>query len=145
MKTKYYKRYLLFTFLGICLLVLGAILAKMDINLPVIIETLPYILVGIGAGIFGQNLGSVLMIRSFKKDPMLEKKYEIDLKDERNNSIRDRAKAKSYDLMVKVFGVLLLVLALINKDLTIVLLVVFAYVIVVYSNVYYLTRLNKEM
>lgn len=52
---------------------------------------------------------------------------EIEENDERNINIGNRAKAKAYDMMIFVFGALMLSLALMNVDLMVVLMLVCCY------------------
>lgn len=42
-------------------------------------QTLPYILIGIGAGIFGQNIGATINIHTMKKAPLMAKQKEIEV------------------------------------------------------------------
>ena len=51
----------------------------------------------------------------------------------------------AYDVMVFVFGAMMLALALMGVDLAVVLLVVFAYLFVVGSGIYYRVKFEKEL
>lgn len=110
-----------------------------------IIETLPYIFIGIGSGIFGQNLGAILSILSLKNSPQTAKQLEIEENDERNITIRNKAKAKAYDLMLLVYGALMLAFGLMKADMVIVLSLVGAYLFIVFSSVYFSEKYRKEM
>jgi len=110
-----------------------------------ILRTLPYICIGIGTGIFGQNIGTVISRLALRNDPQSAKKIEIETKDERNTAIRNRAKAKSYDLMVMVFGALMMAFALMQVDMYVTLTFVAAYLFIVFSSIYYLSKFQKEM
>jgi len=145
MKNKSIGRYLLYSLTGLIILVVGAILAKHTRNTLGIIQTLPYIFIGIGAGIFGQNIGTTFNIRAMKKYPQIAKQKEIEEKDERNIALRNKAKAKAYDLMVMVFGALMMAFALMEVDLAVVLAIVIVYLFVVFSNIYFINKYNKEM
>ena len=118
MKNKSVAMYLVFSLIGFVILAAGAILAKLTRNDQGIIQTLPYIFIGIGAGVFGQNLGTDFNIHTMKKNPEIAKQRKIDEKDERNIAIRNKAKA--YDLMILVFGALMMAFALmiINRILS---------------------------
>ncbi|MFK7697603.1 hypothetical protein ACI5FR_32875, partial [Paenibacillus sp. HJGM_3] len=59
--------------------------------------------------------------------------------------IANRGKAKAYDMMVFVFGALILALALMGVDLTVVLLLVFAYLFTIGYGTYYRFKYYKEM
>lgn len=145
MKNNSVGKYVMLAVFGFVLLIAGLVLA---ISLPEtqnIMRTLPYILLGVGAGIFGGNLGTAIKNRLLKKDPNAAKQLEIDIKDERNTAINNRAKAKAYDLMLMVYGALILALALMQVDMYMVLAFVAAYLFVVFSMVYYINKYHKEM
>lgn len=131
--------------LGLVLLALGLYLVKTSNATEGILLTLPYVCVGIGSGLFGQGMGGVIERSVLRKHPEIIKQKEIEVKDERNQEISNRAKAKAYDVMVFVFGALMLSLALMNVDLVVVLLMVFAYLFVVGSGIYYRVKLEKEL
>lgn len=130
---------------GILLLIVGLVLIKLSRNSEGIMRTLPYICVGIGSGTFGQGMDNLLRQRAFHNNPELQKQDEINKTDERNVAIVNRAKARAYDMMVSVFGALLLTLALIGVDLAAVLLLVFAYLLVMGYGLYWRIRYDREM
>lgn len=130
---------------GILLLIVGLVLVKLSRNSEGIMRTLPYICVGIGTGMFGQGTGNLLRQRAFRSSPELQKQDEINKTDERNVAIVSRAKAKAYDMMVFVFGALMLTFALIGVDLAAVLLLVFAYLLVMGYGLYWRIRYDREM
>jgi Ca2+/Na+ antiporter len=145
MKNKSIQKYLVYSIIGFTILAGGAILAKLTRDTQGIMQTLPYILIGIGAGVFGSNLGTVVNVYAMKKDPKLSKQKEIDEKDERNIEIRNKAKAKAYDLMVMAFGALMMAFALMEVNLEIVIAIVMVYLFVVLSNIYFINKYSKEM
>lgn len=130
---------------GILLLIVGLVLIKLSHNPEGIMRTLPYICVGIGTGMFGQGTGNLLQQRAFRSSPDLQKQEQINQNDERNVAIVNRSKAKAYDLMVPAFGAVLLILALIGVDLAAVLLLVFAYLLVMGYGLYWRIRYDREM
>lgn len=131
--------------LGLLLLAAGLYLAKTNDAATGIMRALPFVCIGIGCGLFGQGMGGVIERSILKKHPEVLKQKEIEVKDERNQEIGNRAKAKAYDLMVFVFGALMVSFALMGVDLIVVLLIVFAYLFVVGSGVYYRIKLEKEL
>ncbi|OAA86425.1 DUF6442 family protein [Clostridium ljungdahlii] len=145
MKNKSAAMYLVFSLIGFVILAAGAVLAKLTRNDQGIIQTLPYILIGIGGGVFGQNLGTAFDIYTMKKNPEVAKQREIDEKDERNIAIRNKAKAKAYDLMILVFGALMMAFALMGVSWSVVLAIVIAYLFVVFSNIYFISKYDKDM
>lgn len=145
MKTNKIGKYAVFSIIGFLICATGLILVKSMPDAQGIMRTLPYICVGIGTGVFGQNLGTVISGLALRKDPQSAKMIEIETKDERNTAIRNKAKGKAYDLMVMVFGALMLVFALMQVDMSLILAFVVAYLFVVFSGVYYLSKYQKEM
>lgn len=130
---------------GLVLLAVGLYLVKTITNPRGILLTLPYVFVGIGSGLFGQGLAGVIERSVYKKHPDQQKLKEIEVNDERNQEISNRAKAKAYDAMVFTFGALMLSFALMNVDVAVVLLLVFAYLFVVGIGIYYRIKLLKEL
>ncbi|HHW00997.1 MAG TPA: hypothetical protein GXX36_15795 [Clostridiaceae bacterium] len=130
---------------GFVILITGFVLAKLLPDTRGIMRTLPYICIGIGAGVFGGNLGTLIKKLILKKDPKAAKEIEIEAKDERNIAINNKAKAKAYDLMQIVFGSLILVFALMQVDMYVVLAFIAAYLFIIFSMIYYLNKYCKEM
>lgn len=145
MKNNSVGKYVALAAFGFILFVAGLALAISLPDAQGIMRTLPYICVGIGSGIFGENLGTAIKNRHLKKDPNAAKQLEIDTKDERNVAINNRAKAKAFDLMLIVYGALMLAFALMRVDMYVVLAFVAAYLFVVFSMVYYINKYHKEM
>lgn len=131
--------------LGLALLIAGLIMLKTVINPQGVMLALPYVCVGIGCGIFGQGMGSIIGHKAIKTHPDMEKQMEIELNDERNITIRTRAKAKAYDMMIFVFGALMIAFALMGVDLINIILLVIAYLFVVVYGVYCRCKYDKEM
>ena len=138
-------KYVIFTVIGLVLGASGAVLAKLYGDAEGIMAVLPFIMIGIGAGVFGQNIGTVFTNLSYRKNPEAAKQIRIDTNDERNISIRNQAKGKAYDLMIYVFGALMLVYALMQVELWVTLTLVGAFLIVIFANVFYISRYNKNM
>lgn len=108
-------------------------------------RALPYVCLGVGAGLLGQGIGRLVQRKALQSDPELARQQEIEAGDERNIQLAQRAKAKAFDLMVFVFGALLLVFALMGVEMTALLLLVAAYLLVQGYAVYCRVKLEKEM
>ncbi|MFT8351218.1 DUF6442 family protein [Clostridium saccharoperbutylacetonicum] len=130
---------------GLLMLVTGVCLIKIIIEPQGIMRELPYVCIGLGCGIFGHGMGEIISRRAIKNYPDIEKQMKIDKQDERNVTIGNYAKAKAYDMMIFVFGALMLVFALMGVDMADVLLLVFAYIFVIGYGIYYRYKLDKEM
>ena len=114
-------------------------------NAQGILLTLPYVLVGIGCGIFGYGMSNIVSKKAISKDEHLQRQLEIEKSDERNIAIANKSKAKAYDLMTFLFGVLMLSFALMNIDMVAILLLVAAYLSVHIYGIYYRMKYEKEM
>lgn len=133
------------TAIGIILFATGLALLKTLVDPQGIGRTLPYVCIGIGCGLFGHGFGNVLARKALKNSADIQKQIEVDRNDERNITIANRAKAKAYDMMIFVFGALLLSFALMGIDLVAVLLLVAAYLFVLFYGIYYRFKYDKEM
>lgn len=143
MKKTFYS--IIITAIGILMLVSGLILVKTISEPTGIMSTLPYILVGLGSGIFGGGIAETIKLRTIKNHPDIKKQMEINENDERNIAIANRAKAKAYDMMVFVFGALMLSYALMDTDMVASLMLVFAYLFVIGYGIFYRVKYDKEM
>lgn len=130
---------------GIILLLFGLVWMKGNFDTPEAMRALPYVCIGVGCGLFGQGIGNMINNRTLKKYPELQKQMEVSQKDERNQAIRHRAKSKAFDRMLYVFSALILAFALMGVDAVVILLLVFVYLFVLGTYVYYLTRYDQEM
>ena len=108
-------------------------------------RALPYVCLGVGAGLLGQGIGQIVQRKALQSDPELARQQEIEAGDERNIQLAQRAKAKAFDLMVFVFSALLLVFALMGVEMTALLLLVAAYLLVQGYAVYCRVKLEKGM
>ena len=133
------------TLFGVVLLAGGLYFIKTIEDPQGLLRALPYICVGLGCSIFGHGMGEIIVRSAMKNNPDAAKQLEIDKKDERNLAIANRAKAKAYDMMVFVFGALILAFALMAIDLIMLLLLVFAYMFFLGYNSYYRLKYYKEM
>ncbi len=133
------------TALGLVMLGAGVFLVKTVPQPEGIMRALPYVCIGIGCGIFGQGMGNIISRKAMKNTPDIQRQREIDKKDERNIAIGNRAKAKAFDMMIFVFGALMLSFALMSVDFIAVLLLCFAYLFVIFYGIYYRIKYDREM
>ena len=134
-----------FVIIGILLLGIGLFCIKIISDPQGIMQTLPYICVGLGCGVFGHGIGNIAGERAIANSPEIKKQLDIDKNDERNIEIVNCAKAKAYDMMIYVFGALMICFSLMGVDRVVVLLLVFAYLFVVAYGIYYRFKYDKEM
>lgn len=130
---------------GLILVAVGIFIIKTQLETDGIMSTLPYICIGVGCGAFGHGLGNWMADKAVENAPDEAKRIEIETKDERNVMIANQAKAKAYDSMVFIFGDLMIVLALLNIDMVVILMLVSCYLLVVGISIYYRIKYEKEM
>ena len=103
------------------------------------------ILLGTGAGVIGASIAKLYTINLEKKNPDMIKENEIELKDERNILIRQRAKAKSADITQWLIMIIAYLEIFVNAPLWIILLTVGIFVLYNIIQIYYINKFNKEM
>lgn len=133
------------TVIGLVLFGAGLYFVKTLTNPQGIMQTLPYICIGVGCGIFGHGLGNIISRKAIKSSPHIQKQMEIEKGDERNIAIGNRAKAKAYDMMVFVYGAVTLSFTLMGIDMVAILMLVLSYLFVIFYGIYYRCKYEKEM
>lgn len=137
MKNKKIKLYAALTVIAVILVAVGKFAFTGD--------TIPGLLVGIGAGLFGLSVAQIFVIMIAEKNPEYKRKVSIEEKDERNIAINNKAKAKGFDAMSFILTILMLIFVFLHADLSIILLLVFAYLLVYGVFIFYLNKYYKEM
>lgn len=135
----------LFTAAGIIIFISGLYLLKTADNPHPFLRALPFVCIGVGGGTFGSGVSNIITNKIYQKNPDIKKQKDINSQDERNILIASRAKAKAYDVVVFVLAVLILVFALMDVAMPPILLLVFTYLFVQVSAVYYRCKYEKEM
>ena len=133
------------TVMGLVMLAIGLHFAMAAGAPQGVMKTLPYVLIGLGCGVFGHGMGNIIAHKAVKNAPEIERQIEIDRKDERNMAIACRSKAKAYDVMIYAYSALLLAFVLMGTDTAVVLLLVCAYLFVAGCGIYYRFKYEKEM
>lgn len=136
-------KYVIGTILGLILAVGGLFLMKQELD--TINKAVPGIMIGIGSGVFGGSLGSFLGLIISKKYPEKAYQKEIEVKDERNIMIMNKAKSKAFSFIHYSFGPLLLIFVLMNVDLIIIILTVSAYLMLEGVMIFYMNKYSKEL
>ncbi|WP_308633994.1 hypothetical protein [Paenibacillus silvisoli] len=135
----------LLTVAGVLLLAGGVYFIKTFEDPQGMLRAMLFICVGLGSMLFGHGMGEIILLSAMQKNPAAAKQLEIEKNDERNLAIANRAKAKAYDMMVLLFGALILSISLMGIDLFVVLLLVFAYFSILVYNSYYRFKYYNEM
>ena len=133
------SKYFLTTLLGLMPLALGIVGLKV-----MSWQSLPYVLIGLGCGLFGHGLGNISNVRILAKAPEAAYIKQIAQKDERNIFIANAAKAKAFDAFIFIFCPVLLSLNLMQVELKAILLLVAVYLAVLGLGIYYRFKLEKE-
>lgn len=131
--------------LGLIMIAAGFVLLKIIQYPQGILVTLPYVLVGVGCGVFGHFFGNIISYKTREKNPELLKSIEIEQNDERNMYINNKAKAKAYEVMIFLFGAVILALSLMNIGLKFILLLCLSYLFIVFIPVYLKVKYEKSM
>ena len=137
-------RNILFIIIGIVLFGIGFFLLRTGAANNGFLQTLPYLLIGVGCGIFGYGSGDLLSQLALSKDPALAKEIEIMSEDERNQALGNMAKAKGYNLMTYLLAALMLAFALMQVSFTVLIPLVIAYLFIQFYTVYCRIKLEKE-
>ncbi len=144
---KQYKvgRYIAWTVVGAVVVVVGIVLLLQFPDAEGVLMVIPYLCIGYGAGIFGGNLGGAIANRSLNKNPQMAKQMEIEQKDERNQALSTKAKAKAFDMMLWVFVAIIIAFSLMQAGLVVILAVIGSYVFILCAYIYFLNKYHKEM
>ena len=143
MKSKILKYSLIIIFM--LMIVVGIYLVKTNQDPQGIMKVIPYFCIGIGCGLFGQSMGNILYERNMRANPEIYKKIQIEKNDERNIAIAQKAKSKAFDMMIFVFGALILSFGLMGIDTIALLLLIFTYLFVQGCALWYNFKLQKEI
>ena len=138
--------------LSVTLMIVGALLLAGGLYLILIpasaegfLSALPFIMIGVGCGLFGQGVGDMLQQRKIARSPALARQQANERSDERNIAIANYAKAKAYDLMVFVFAALLLSFALFGVSVAATLSLTSAYLLMIGFRIYFSVKFDREM
>ena len=127
--------------------IMGVVISILMIILSQFVELNSHsgILLGTGAGVIGASIAKLYFISLEKKNPDMIKENEIELQDERNVLIRQRAKAKSADITQWLIMIIAYLEIFVNAPLWIILLTVGIFVLYNIIQIYYINKFNKEM
>ncbi len=110
-----------------------------------VFRTTPYLLIGIGCGLFGYSLNTTITRTIERQYPEIAAQKQIETQDERNQALLCRAKAKAYDVMTYAFAVLILFYAFLGSSIEIVLPSIFVYLSIEFSALFFRIKYEKEM
>ena len=103
------------------------------------------ILLGTGAGVFGASIAKLYFIKLEKKNPDIIKEEKIELQDERSILIRQKAKAKSADIIQWLMMIIAYFAIFVNAPLWVILSTISIFILYNVIQIYYVNKFNKEM
>ena len=103
------------------------------------------VMLGIGAGLAGMSLSNYLVWNTERKNPAMMKQAEIERRDERNEVIRSRAKAKAGDITKWVVMALAYVSIVLSAPLWVTLVIVGVFLFYEFTCLYFYGKYQKEM
>lgn len=103
------------------------------------------ICIGVGGGLFGASLSNLYMKHLEKKEPKVMKQKQIEYADERNTTIRNRAKARAGDIIQWFIMGIAYVTILIGDSLWVTLTVVGVFLLKYILEIYFSSKYQHEM
>ncbi|MCL2217233.1 MAG: hypothetical protein FWB91_09485 [Defluviitaleaceae bacterium] len=109
------------------------------------VSNMAFIAVGVGAGLLGVGLAGIINARILKKNPGLAKQKEIDVNDERNISLGNKAKAKAFSFTCYLYSALVLFFVAMDTGPLIFGSLIAANLASMFVFIFFLTKYHKEM
>lgn len=134
-----------FAFLGLGLIVLGFFGHTMVTSTNRGIAAMPYLLIGLGCGIFGHYTGNLISYFSTRNNEELKRQIKIEKNDERNRLIADKSKSKAYDLMIYLFAAMLIMFSLMGVEKLQIIIVVAIYLSIQIYALYWRSKFENIM
>jgi len=145
MKDQKIFRYIISCVIGVVLITTGIILAVFYTGQQGNMQALPFVLAGVGFGIFGGGLSFVLSARIMKKDPKIAKQIQVEENDERNITIEHKARAKTDAFVSMLLWALIIFLAVMQVHLSVILVFLGAAFLRMFVLFYWINKYHKEM
>lgn len=139
MKNNQVTRHMIFILSGVIVLAVGLFVTGDNL------KSVSGLCIGIGAGLIGMNAANLIIHLYYGKHPAIKKQSEIDSKDERNVAITNKAKAKAFDIMIKILMIIPFLMILIDLPLWMILAVIALYMLGFFVQLYLIIRYSKEM
>jgi hypothetical protein len=103
------------------------------------------VMLGLGSGLLGGSIGSLINIYLLAKDPNLKRKKEIEENDERNVYISNKAKSKAFNTMEYIYPLAIFIGILLDVDFIVTIIMLIAYLSIYVIYIYYSNKYIKEM
>lgn len=101
--------------------------------------------IGIGAGVVGMSIANLIITLYYRKHPDIKKLNDIESKDERTIIITNKAKAKSFDIIIKILMIIPFLMILIDLPLWMIFATIALYLFGFFAQIYLTIRYSKEM
>ena len=88
---------------------------------------------------------AALKNKAMLKNPQAARQFEREQKDERNQVISNKSKARVYDLMIFVYAAVVLAFALMQVEIYVTMTLVAVYLFFIFANVFFVTKYSREM
>lgn len=108
-------------------------------------EAVSGVCIGVGAALIAMGAVNLVIARYYKKYPELKKQQEIEQRDERILTIRYKAKAKAFDVLIQILIVVPFLMILAGLPLWTILSVIGIYLFAFLFQAYLTIRYSKEM
>ncbi len=102
-------------YIGIAVFAIGLLLMFILPDAEGAMQSLPFVLTGVGAGFIGVGVSNMLRKRVIEHDPKKAKEYEIAEKDERNIRLNEKAGLTTWYITVFVLAALSLIFVVFNN------------------------------
>lgn len=139
MKNNPVTRSVIFILLGAVLLAIGFFAVGDNL------KSVSGFCIGIGLALIVMNIMNLILNHYYKKHPAVKKQSDIELKDERTVAITNQAKAKAFDIMLKILFVIPFIMILFDLPLWMMLSTIALYVFGLSVQMYFAVRYHKEM
>jgi hypothetical protein len=102
-------------------------------------------MIGIGAALIALSATKYLLTGYYHDHPSEERKSLIEDKDERTIQIREKSKARAFDVIAAIFPILFVLLIISSAEIWLTLIVVMVYAIGYATHFYWLGKYQKMM
>lgn len=109
------------------------------------LKNLSGVCIGVGSALFALSVANFITYMAERKHPEVMRKKNIEVNDERNTIIRDKAGAKTNNLVMWLIFVVLLVFILLDVELYVTLTMAGVVLINGILNVVYINYFNKKL
>lgn len=145
MKNKSIIRDVFWLICGFILFMIGIALVRFQIKWDGMLSVISYASFGVGIVLIGNYLGMIFTKIAIKATSVESKRLNTELNDERNITINDKAKARTFDIMFFAYTAMVLAFSIMAVERTVLFTVVAIYLAMVLIKVFFRLKYDKEM